>query len=50
MKEPVTEEENARQATLKILKILDEHHISQNGARVIFDIILDTNDAMEKLI
>ena len=38
---PVSEEENARQATLDILKILDKYNLSERQARIIFDIIMD---------
>lgn len=41
MKKPLTQEENARQATIKILEILDEYNCSERQARIIFDIIMD---------
>ena len=41
VKEPVTEEENSRQATIKILKVLDKHNLSERQARIIFDIIMN---------
>jgi len=37
----VTEEDNARQATLKILKILDKYNLSKRQVRIIFDIIMN---------
>lgn len=40
-KKPVTEEENSRQATLEVLKILDKYNLSQRRVRIIFDIIMD---------
>ena len=40
-KSPVTEEENARQATLEILKVLDKYNISKRQARIIFDIMME---------
>ena len=37
----LTTEENARQAALKILKILDEHHLTKRQVRIVFDIIME---------
>lgn len=36
----VSEEENARQATLEILKILDKYNLQERQVRIIFDIIM----------
>ena len=36
----VTEEENSRQATLKILEVLHSHLLSERQVRIIFDIIM----------
>lgn len=37
----VTEEENVRQATLEVLKVLDKYNLSERQVRIIFDIIMD---------